>query len=450
MDSECTAYSLMSLQQDIPDDLPSWEFAEDVLGGFDQFLDVSSFSQLDEGTSAVTREQAPVAAEPAGPSVSDADELEPAQASRPSSSRSDPDGKKQRQNRQSQQRFRQRQRARTESLEAQVALTTAQVQELQASQRQLEARNALLESVASSLTSDVQEASVAEADWSHLPASISDQQRTLILSVTDGEDLVRSVQDISRMPFTEFVSLYTAYARKISQCLTQIAQQSGSTSDLMQELHKWTSEVSGMLVFLAVGNLKNYLAFSSSRLDGNIGPSVSQLPDNFYQDFETRLHLTEAQRTDLMHLRRLFYAKMGALKRERKQLLQQVPAGAAESTLEASTRLADITAIAQQLHDNSAAEFRTYMQFGSAYRRGILTLMQQAVCIVKGFPYIPDKPRILEILAHQRSEMPIVVLSQPLGVDDFEHHTNWQLVVNYLRMITKENLHLYLPLTSPS
>ncbi len=68
-----------------------------------------------------------------------------------------------------------------------------------------------------------------------------------------------------------------------------------------------------------------------------------------------------------MHLRRLFYAKMGALKRERKQLLQHVPAGAAQSTLEASTRLADITATAQQLHDNSAAEFKTYMQFGSAW-----------------------------------------------------------------------------------
>lgn len=51
--------------------------------------------------------------------------------------------------------------------------------------------------------------SQAEADWSHLPASVSDQQRTLVLSVTDGEDLARSVQDISRMPFTEFVSLYT-------------------------------------------------------------------------------------------------------------------------------------------------------------------------------------------------------------------------------------------------
>ncbi len=76
-----------------------------------------------------------------------------------------------------------------------------------------------------------------------------------------------------------------AYARKISQCLTQIAQQNGSASDLMDVLHKWTSEVSAMLVFLAVGNLKNYLAFTSSRLDGNMGPSVSQLPDTFYQDF---------------------------------------------------------------------------------------------------------------------------------------------------------------------
>ncbi|DBA95755.1 TPA: hypothetical protein ACH3X1_001309 [Trebouxia sp. C0004] len=447
MESDSTAYNLMSLQQDFPDELPSWDFAEDVLGGFDQFLDVSSFSQVDESISAVRREQSPAAAEPAGP---------PDRYQMPTSSslrtRAGPPALVAIQTARSNGKIGKHSRdsARTESLEAQVALTAAQVQELQASQRQLEARNALLESVASNLTSDAQEASVAEADWSHLPASASDQQRTLVLSVTDGVDLVRTVQDISRMPFTEFVSLYTAYTRKIRQCLTQIAQQKGSTSDTMEDLHKWTSEVSAMLVFLAVGNLRNYLSFTSSRLDGNIGPSVSQLPDTFYQDFVTRLHLTEAQKIDLMHLRRLFYAKMGALKRERKQLLQHVPAGAAQSTLDASTRLADITAIAQQLHDNSAAEFKTYMQFGSAYRRGILTLKQQAVCTVKGFPYIPDKPRILEILAHQRSEMPILVLSQPLGIDDFEHHTNWQLVVNYLRMITKDNLHLYLPLTSSS
>ena len=86
---------------------------------------------------------------------------------------------------------------------------------------------------------------------------------------------------------------------------------------------------------------------------------------------QASLHLTEAQQVDMLHLRRLFYAKIGALRRERRQLVQQVPAGAAHSTAEASTRLADITAIAQQLHDNSAAEFKTYMQFCSAYQRGV-------------------------------------------------------------------------------
>lgn len=131
MESDSTAYSLMSLQQDIPDELPSWDFAEDVLGGFDQFLDVSNFSQVDEGTFIVGREQA--AAEPAGPSVSDADELElePAHASRPSSSRNDPEGKKQRQNRQAQQRFRQRQRVRLGCTFTHVSLCSMHVYMLQ-------------------------------------------------------------------------------------------------------------------------------------------------------------------------------------------------------------------------------------------------------------------------------------------------------------------------------
>ena len=50
--------------------------------------------------------------------------------------------------------------ARAESLEAQVALTTAQVQNLQASQKQLQARNALLTSVADNLSSTTYEALV--------------------------------------------------------------------------------------------------------------------------------------------------------------------------------------------------------------------------------------------------------------------------------------------------
>lgn len=92
---------------------------------------------------------------------------------------------------------------------------------------------------------------------------------------------------------------------------------------------------------------------------------------------QAALKLSEEQQVDLMLLRRLFYAKLGALRRERKALLQQVPTGAAETAPEASARLAAVMTAAQELHDNSAAEFRTYMQLTAAYRRGVL----KSLCI---------------------------------------------------------------------
>ena len=72
-----------------------------------------------------------------------------------------------------------------------------------------------------------------------------------------------------------------------------------------------------------------------------------------------------------MLLRRLFYGKLGALRRERKVLLQQVPTETSETAPDASERLATIMSAAQQLHDNSASEFRIFMQLTAAYRRGV-------------------------------------------------------------------------------
>ena len=73
----------------------------------------------------------------------------------------------------------------------------------------------------------------------------------------------------------------------------------------------------------------------------------------------------------MMHLRRLFYARLGSLSRERKELLHHIPVGAIQTTFEPTTRLAAVGKLAQQLYDNSATEFRTYMQRLSAFRRGV-------------------------------------------------------------------------------
>ena len=118
MESQDSTHSVMSWQQDLPDELPSWDFSEDVLGGFEHFLDTATLSEADliPGEVAYQAAQAEEgSALPAGPSilqteVADQGEIEDPDSGPSSARLSSPDAKKQRQNRQAQARFRQRQR----------------------------------------------------------------------------------------------------------------------------------------------------------------------------------------------------------------------------------------------------------------------------------------------------------------------------------------------------
>ena len=65
-----------------------------------------------------------------------------------------------------------------------------------------------------------------------------------------------------------------AYAQKINQCLVQMSQ-TGESIPSMAALHTWAKELSCLKVALAMGNLKNSVAYSSFRLDGR--KSHSQL-----------------------------------------------------------------------------------------------------------------------------------------------------------------------------
>ena len=80
----------------------------------------------------------------------------------------------------------------------------------------------------------------------------------------------------------------------------------------------------------------------------------------------------------------------------------------------------------------------------------VLTMMQQALSVVKGFPYIADKARALEVAAAMRGEPSTILLAQPMGQDDFEHHISWQRVVNYLKTITRDNVHMHVPFATQS
>ena len=71
--------------------------------------------------------------------------------------------------------------------------------------------------------------------------------------------------------------------------------------------------------------------------------------------------------------------------------------------------------------------------------------MQQAICMVQPYPYIPDEPRCFEALAAVRGEPPTTVLTQPGGLDDLQHAANWQQVQTYLKTVTQDNLHVHVP-----
>ena len=77
------------------------------------------------------------------------------------------------------------------------------------------------------------------------------------------------------------------HAQKLSHCLLALSQAGSSSNDhkVTEELHRWTSECESLVFFLAVGDLKKLVAFSSSRLDGQMGPAVNQLADSWYRDY---------------------------------------------------------------------------------------------------------------------------------------------------------------------
>ena len=75
-----------------------------------------------------------------------------------------------------------------------------------------------------------------------------------------------------------------AYAQKIAGCLTAAAS-SSAPEEHIKQAQRWTCESNALRVFLAVGNLKNFIAFSTTRLDGSMGPGANQLTDAWYQDF---------------------------------------------------------------------------------------------------------------------------------------------------------------------
>lgn len=86
---------------------------------------------------------------------------------------------------------------------------------------------------------------------------------------------------------------------------------------------------------------------------------------------QTTKNLTDAQVQDLLHLRRMFYGRLGQLMRHRKQLLSQVPKTGLHPSGSSNSDAAGTDQLAQQLKTSGADEYQAYTTFASVFFRGV-------------------------------------------------------------------------------
>ena len=127
---------------------------------------------------------------------------------------------------------------------------------------------------------------------------------------------------------------------------------------------------------------------------------------------------------DLMRLRQLFYSKVGQLCRERKALLRRMAdeqdVGANIGLDDVSVRLSEVSDLAEQLRANGADEYKTYMQFSSAFSRGVCQCLT-AVAIVRSAHSPAHNGRLSAVTKQKRPKeaetlfMPVCCMLRAVG-----------------------------------
>lgn len=420
-------------------DLSAWNFLEELEAGFDPVVDDMALQQ------------------PANPHTTNQERIKE-------------------KNRLAQKRFRQRKKERSETIEAQLAATTSQLHALKLRQRQLEARNDLLEKVAAlnkqqsfqdtackspgaqSTRLNKWQAETREVILIALEKSglrRTQQGEAVVLTVHD-VDQEMAIAEIGMLSLKAFAKLYTAFARKMAVCLLDVSDDSVSSNPSLASLQRWSLECSGLAICFCLGNPDAVTHLNSLNMQtGELFQAPA--PDNFHEKLLEVLGFTDSQQQDMLYLRRLFYGKLGQLARERASILQQVdaaePCGQPSQPMpfnlgfrHTADKLTETQELADQLCANRAEESRTYMYCVVCLYRCIQSSLQHAKMLVHPFPRAADMNQLLDALAQQHKEPSIVSLSEPSDVDDLQHAANWAAVIQCVQSLDEKNVHGHTPL----
>ncbi|DBA92184.1 TPA: hypothetical protein ACH3X1_015897 [Trebouxia sp. C0004] len=365
------------------------------------------------------------------------------------------------QNRKAQQRARQKKKERSANIEAQLAETTSQLQHLRLRQRQLEARNNLLELAAANKESELPalapqrglQAEAKEVVFHILGKAglVRTQHGTAFVLTVHGCDEEIKMDDIGRMACTDFAELYTVFVRRKAKCLLDLESSTSSSNiPALTQLHQWSVEATATFVCFVMG--KPLGTLQSLNME-NATLSQEPSPDDALDALLATISYSGSQQQDMLHLRRLFYGKLGQLSRARAAMMAQMPAADRHDAVlpfnldikSSANKFTETKEWADQLCANRAEESRAYLYCGVCLLRGITSSVQQAKAMVHQYPRVPNTKALLEVLAKLHKEPPAEILVQNPDLDDLQLAANWETVVVYVQSLDANGVHGYAP-----
>ncbi|KAL0017696.1 hypothetical protein WJX77_004684 [Trebouxia sp. C0004] len=136
-------------------------------------------------------------------------------------------------NSQAQKRFRQRQKERSHTAAAKLLTTTAQLEELQVKQRQLE----------------------GDSMWQ---AMLLKGGKRPVLTVWSNETQLFTVEQASQLTLPDFVRLWKEYVQKLGACLLNAKED--DNDPFSANVNKWAAEATSLMVCMAVRNPSHQLS----------------------------------------------------------------------------------------------------------------------------------------------------------------------------------------------
>lgn len=94
---------------------------------------------------------------------------------------------------------------------------------------------------------------------------------------------------------------------------------------------------------------------------------------------QAHMQHTDSQVQDWLHLRQLFYHKLGQLARERKTLLTNMTQNKVDMS-HVSDKLSQMTSWSLEMKENGAEEYRVYCMFATAFLRGVCFFSTDHAC----------------------------------------------------------------------